>query len=50
MNLKTIAEGVEKESELEQLNQLNNDYIQGYYFYRPMPNEKIEKLILKNGI
>jgi PAS domain S-box-containing protein/diguanylate cyclase (GGDEF)-like protein len=50
LNLKTIAEGVEKESELEQLNQLNNDYIQGYYFYRPMPNEKIEKLILKNGI
>ncbi|MFP4020147.1 MAG: EAL domain-containing protein [Halanaerobium sp.] len=44
LNLKTIAEGVEKKLELEELNQLENDYIQGYYFNPPMPEAKIKKL------
>jgi len=48
LNLKTIAEGVEKEIELEQLNQLKNDFIQGYYFNPPMPESKIEDLYQKN--
>ena len=45
LNLKTIAEGVEKEIELEVLNQLENDYIQGYYFNPPMPEAELEKII-----
>ena len=44
LGLKTIAEGVEKEIELKKLNQLKNDYIQGYYFARPMPEAEIEKI------
>ncbi|PUU94344.1 EAL domain-containing protein [Halanaerobium sp.] len=44
LKLKTIAEGVEKEIELESLNQLNNDIIQGYYFNPPMPEVELEKI------
>jgi len=44
LDLKTIAEGVEKELELEELNELENDYIQGYYFNAPMPEAEIKKL------
>jgi len=44
LNLKTIAEGVEKEIELNELNQLGNDFIQGYYFNPPMPAREIEKI------
>ncbi|RAK06213.1 PAS domain S-box-containing protein/diguanylate cyclase (GGDEF)-like protein [Halanaerobium saccharolyticum] len=47
LNLKTIAEGVEKEIELEKLNQLENDLIQGYYFNPPMSEAEIEKIYVK---
>ena len=47
LNLKTIAEGVEKELELKELNQLENDFIQGYYFNAPMPEAEIEALYQK---
>lgn len=48
LNLKTIAEGVEEKIELEELNRLNNDLIQGYYFYRPLPAAEAEKILLKS--
>jgi EAL domain-containing protein (putative c-di-GMP-specific phosphodiesterase class I) len=44
LNLKTIAEGVEKKIELEKLNQLENDFIQGYYFNPPLPESEIKKI------
>jgi PAS domain S-box-containing protein/diguanylate cyclase (GGDEF)-like protein len=44
LNLKTIAEGVEKEIELKALNQLSNDFIQGYYFAPPMPEAEIKEI------
>ncbi len=44
LDLETIAEGVEKKLELEQLNLLKNDYIQGYYFNPPMPENKINEI------
>lgn len=43
LNLKTIAEGVETESQLNKLNKLENDYVQGYYFAKPMSAAEIEK-------
>ncbi|MFW6280913.1 MAG: EAL domain-containing protein, partial [Halanaerobium sp.] len=45
LNLETIAEGVEKENELENLNKLNNDYIQGYYLNPPMPEKEVYNLL-----
>jgi diguanylate cyclase (GGDEF)-like protein/PAS domain S-box-containing protein len=45
---KTIAEGVENQSQLFELNALGTDSIQGFYFYRPM-NEEMLLEALKNN-
>jgi diguanylate cyclase len=37
LNMKTVAEGVETEADLQKLNELDCDFLQGYYFARPMP-------------
>lgn len=43
LDLKVIAEGMETKGELDVLDQLGCDSVQGYYFYRPMPiNEFVE--------
>lgn len=46
INLKVIAEGVEKKEQVIYLNRLGVDEIQGYYFYRPMSIEACEELLL----
>lgn len=48
LNLEVIAEGVETQGQMEFLNQRMCDEAQGYYYYKPMPAEEIEK-ILKSG-
>ena len=45
LGLEVLAEGVETESQLEFLNRKRCDYVQGYYYYKPMPAEEIEKLL-----
>ncbi len=47
LNMKSIAEGVETEEQLELLKKLGCDYIQGFLLSRPLEEEKFEKL-LKN--
>ena len=42
MNLVTIAEGVETGEQVEKLKNLGCDYIQGYYYAKPMPREDFE--------
>ena len=37
LNMKTVAEGVETEADKQILNELDCDFLQGYYFARPMP-------------
>lgn len=37
MGLKIVAEGIETKEQLEVMEQLGIDYIQGYYFARPLP-------------
>lgn len=46
MNLKVIAEGVETELQLDFLRKYRCDEVQGYYYYKPMPVEEIEKILL----
>lgn len=47
LKINLIAEGVETEKQLEFLKQWNCDVIQGYYYYKPMTVEQINKLLKK---
>lgn len=48
MNVKVIAEGVENETQLDFLRRHGCDYIQGYYFSKPLPQDEFEKLLDEN--
>lgn len=48
MNLNVVAEGVETKEQLERLRQFGCDYVQGYYFARPMPCEEFETLLCRS--
>jgi len=45
MGAQIIAEGVEDTKQLEFLRSVDCDMIQGYYFYKPMPEEEFVKLL-----
>jgi len=45
LRLKVIAEGVETEAQLTYLQRHGCDYMQGYFFSRPMPAEDCEELL-----
>ena len=51
-NLKVpvIAEGVERESQLNLLKSMGCDIVQGYYFFRPLPADEFEKRVLEQVI
>ena len=46
-DIKTVAEGIESMDQVEYLKRIGCDYVQGYVFYRPMPQEEYEKLIVQ---
>jgi len=41
LSLKTVAEGVETKEQVELLSTLGCDYLQGYYFSRPVPAKEL---------
>ncbi len=45
-----IVEGVEQDGQVEFLRGLGCSYMQGFFFYRPMPVKDFEKLICEPGI
>ena len=45
LNMKSIAEGVEAEEQLELLKELGCDYIQGFLLSKPLEETKFEKLL-----
>ena len=45
MGAKVVAEGVEKKEQADYLKTIGCDYIQGFYFYRPMPEKDFLELI-----
>ena len=45
LNLKVVAEGVENDTQLEFLKQLKCDYIQGFYYGKPMNHLKMSKIL-----
>ena len=46
LDMKVVAEGVERKEELELLRELSCDLIQGFYFDRPIPIEEFEKRLM----
>ncbi|MEG1917023.1 MAG: EAL domain-containing protein [Oscillospiraceae bacterium] len=44
LSMETVAEGVEERTQVDMLQRLGCDYIQGYYFARPMPIPDFEAL------
>ena len=40
-----VAEGIEHPEQVEYLKQIGCDYVQGYVFYRPLPQADFEKLL-----
>lgn len=48
MNLEIVVEGVETKDNVKKFSELHCDYIQGYYFSKPIPTEDFVKFILKD--
>lgn len=48
MGLKIVAEGVEEKEQLDALSALGVDYIQGFYFSKPLPVDEFTEFIKKN--
>ena len=43
--MKVLCEGAETQAQTDLLREIGCDYIQGYYFYKPMPEEEFVKLL-----
>ncbi len=46
MNLLVIAEGVETQEQLDLLRNMDCNYVQGYYYARPMPASEFTEMVL----
>ena len=49
-NIRTVAEGIEVPEQVEYLKKFECDYVQGYVFYRPMPQAKYEALLDEQSV
>ena len=49
MRLKTVAEGVETADQVEALRVLGCDYIQGYFYSKPLPRDDFEAYLAANA-
>lgn len=47
MNLKTVAEGIETEQQLVRVRSLGCDYIQGYFYSKPIPEAEFEEYLIR---
>lgn len=45
LELKVVAEGVENAEQLQMLQQMGCDIVQGYYYARPLPQDRLEALL-----
>ena len=46
MNLEIVSEGIESKEQLEVMEELGIQYIQGYYFSKPLPQNKFVEFIV----
>lgn len=47
VNITVLLEGVETKEEYEKVREMNLDFIQGYYFGRPIPADKLKEELIK---
>lgn len=45
LSMETVAEGVEERPQVDMLKRLGCNYIQGYFFAKPMPVSEFERLL-----
>lgn len=50
LNIKIVVEGIEKKEDLDKFIDMNCDYIQGFYFSKPVPLEEFKKIILSSDL
>jgi EAL domain-containing protein (putative c-di-GMP-specific phosphodiesterase class I) len=50
VRLKVVAEGVETKEQLDEMEKLQIDYIQGYYFSKPLPQNEFVAFIDKQNV
>lgn len=48
LGIKTLAEGIETQGRIDMLKDFGCDYVQGYYYAKPMPVEIFEEMLIKN--
>ena len=49
LNLPVVCEGVETEAQLRMVKALGIYYVQGYYYYRPFPYDRMEEILREGG-
>ena len=49
LNLPVVCEGVETEVQLRMVKALGIYYVQGYYYYRPFPYDRMEEILREGG-
>ncbi len=49
MNLKIVSEGIETDEQFKAMDELGINYIQGYYFSKPLPADEFLDFIIKNN-
>ena len=49
MNMKIVVEGIETEDLVKQFSDLECEYIQGYYYSKPLPKEDFIEFIKRNN-
>lgn len=45
MKLRSVAEGVETKEQVERIKEIGCDYIQGYFYSKPLPVDEFEKYL-----
>lgn len=47
LGIRTVAEGIETAEQVDFLKAVNCNMIQGYFFYRPLPEDNFEQILNK---
>lgn len=49
LNLETVSEGVETQVQVDFLRELGCDTVQGFFYYKPLPRDEFEKLLVRQS-